>query len=54
MLFCASLGDGEQKVADEIEWMDGLVIIGQRSSKRTFDANNKRLIHTIPFTFAII
>ena len=53
MSFCAFLGDGEQKVVDEIEWMDGMVI-GQRSSKSTFDANNKRLIHTTPLTFVII
>ena len=54
MSFCAFLGDGEQKVADEIEWMDGMVIIGQRSSKSPFDANDKRLIYTIPFAFVII
>ena len=39
MSFCAFLGDGEQKVADEIKLMDGMVIIGQRSSKSTFGAN---------------
>ena len=54
MSFYAFLGDGEQKVADEIEWVDGMVIIGQRSSKSPFDAHNKRLIYTIPCGFVIM
>ena len=34
-----------EALADGVEWMDGMVIIGQLSSKSTFGANKYLYLH---------